>query len=121
MKLNYITIMVKDIEKSVMFYEKLVGLKVIRKMHPGDGKIVFMANGQDETMLELIHFDDTESVSVKGMVMSFTSQIPLEMLREKVEKAGYTPTDIIDQGPKPKYFRVNDPDGIVVEISIDEK
>lgn len=121
MKLNYITIMVKDIEKSVMFYEKLVGLKVIRKMHPGDGKIVFMANGQDETMLELIHFDDTENVSVKGMVMSFTSQIPLEMLREKVEKAGYTPTDIIDQGPKPKYFRVNDPDGIVVEISIDEK
>ena len=39
MKLNYITIMVKDIEKSVMFYEKLVGLKVIRKMHPGENRI----------------------------------------------------------------------------------
>ena len=61
MKLNYITIMVKDIEKSVIFYEKIVGLKVIKTMHPGSGKIVFMANGQDDTMLELIHFDDTAS------------------------------------------------------------
>lgn len=30
--------MVKDIEKSVMFYEKMVGLKVIKTMHPANGK-----------------------------------------------------------------------------------
>lgn len=121
MKLNYITIMVKDIEKSVAFYKELLELKVVREMNPGSGKIVFLSNGKDETMLELIHFDDAASVTVDGMVMSYTSKIPLEELKEKAEKLGYTPTNIIDQGPKPKYFRVKDPDGIVVEFSMDEK
>lgn len=117
MKLNYITIMVKDIEKSVMFYEQMVGLKVIRTMHPGNGKIVFMANEKDDTMLELIQFEDVETVSVKGMVMSYTSDIPLEALRKKACELGYSPTEIIDQGPKPKYFRVCDPDGVCIEFS----
>ena len=113
MKLDYITIMVKDIEKSMMFYEQMVGLKVIRTMHPGNGKIVFI----DDTMLELIQFEDAETVSVKGMVMSYTSDIPLEALRKKACELGYSPTEIIHQGPKPKYFRVCDPDGVCIEFS----
>lgn len=117
MKLDYITIMVRDIKASIRFYEELIGLRIVREMHPGNGKIVFMANEKDDTMLELIQFEDVETLSVQGMVMSYTSDIPLEALRKKACELGYSPTKIIDQGPKPKYFRVCDPDGVFIEFS----
>ena len=68
MKFGFITIMVRDLEKSVLFYEKLAGLKVLNRFNPGLGEIVFMANGEGETMLELISFENVPKVEVKSMV-----------------------------------------------------
>lgn len=118
MKLNYITIMVRDIEKSVKFYEELVGLHIVRRFHPGNGEIVFLQNEQDETMLELICFDDAKKVSVQGMVMSYHAGDLLETMRKRAIDLGYEASDIIIHPTKPKYFRVLDPDGITVEFSI---
>lgn len=56
MKLNYITIMVRDIEKSLNFYCSLISLKPIKELNPPQGKIVFLADRQGDTMLELIQF-----------------------------------------------------------------
>lgn len=118
MKLSYITFMVRDMKKTVDFYEKVAGLHVIRQFNPGKGEITFMANSADEIMLEFIQFENVEKVSVKGMVMSFKAEEDLECLRERTIELGCDPTDIIEEGPKPKYFRVNDPDGMVIEFSI---
>lgn len=120
MKLNFITIMVRDMEKTIAFYGEMVGLKEVRRFNPGLGEIVFMANDEGETMLEFIQFDNTEKVAAKGMVMSFSAGDNLEQLeklREKAVQLGYNPTEIISQGPKPAYFTVLDPDGLVVEFS----
>lgn len=118
MKLGFITIMVRDLEKSVLFYEKLAGLKVVNRFNPGMGEIVFMANGNDEMMIELICFENTPKVETKGMVLSFAADEELETLRKKAIDLGYEPTEIIEMGPKPKHFKVNDPDGITVEFGI---
>ena len=118
MKLNYLTIMVRDIEKSVTFYQELAKLKVIREMNPGAGRIVFLANKEDQTMLELIQFDHAEKVSIKGMVMSFEVKENLEKIHEKAIANGYLPSEIIENGSKPKHFRVQDPDGIIVEFGV---
>ena len=67
-------------------------------------------------MLELIQLHQGESVSVKGMVFSFQAKEALEVYREAIEAAGYTPSPIIAQGPKPPHFTLQDPDGICVEI-----
>lgn len=117
MKFDYITIMVRDIEKSISFYENLVGLKTVRELHPPQGKIAFLANGAGETMLELISFPDTEKVSAASLVMSYKAEESLEALREKAVSAGYSPTEIIDRPPKPKHFRVLDPDSLTIEFS----
>jgi len=103
MKLNYITFMVRDIEKSLAFYQDLVGLKIVNRINPGAGEIVFLANEKDET---------------KGMVMSFLAKTSLEELKEKATTLDYSPSEIIAKGPKPKHFTVMDPDEIVVEFSI---
>ncbi len=117
MKLNYITIMVRDIEKSINFYQTLVGLKIVRRFNNGKGEIVFMANAEGDTMLEFIQFDDAPKVQTSGMTMSYTAEKSLEELRKYADELGYMPTEINDVGPKPAYFRVKDPDGIVVEFS----
>ena len=117
MKLEYITFMVRDIEKSLSFYQELVGLKVVRRFSPGMGKIAFVVNEEGEIMLELIQFENVEKVQTKGMVMSFAANEELNVLREKACRMGLEPTEIIAKGPKPAYFRVCDPDGIIVEFS----
>ena len=118
MKLNYITFMVRDIEKSLAFYQDLVGLKIVNRINPGAGEIVFLANEKGETMLELIEFVGVEKVETKGMVMSFLAKTSLEELKEKATTLDYSPSEIIAKGPKPKHFTVMDPDEIVVEFSI---
>lgn len=117
MKLNYITIMVRDIEKSITFYQELVGLKIIRRFNPGAGEIAFLSHGESDTMLEVIQIDGTEKVSTKGMVFSFEANEKLEILRDKAIKQGYAVSEVIDRKPKPKHFRVIDPDGLTIEFS----
>ena len=56
--------MVRDIEKSMEFYQKLVGLQVMRQLDLEMGKIRFMANAKGETMIELIEFNKGEKVSI---------------------------------------------------------
>ena len=118
MKLNYITIMVRNIKKSLAFYQELADLKAVNSISLEDGEIVFLANVKGETMIELIEFKDAEKVSTKGMVMSFLVENNLEKLREKASSLGYRPSEIIELGQKPKHFTVEDPDGIVVEFSV---
>ncbi len=118
MKLNYITIMVRDIEKSLAFYQELAGLKLVRRFNPGIGEIAFLSNGEGETMLELIQSDRMEPVETKGLILSFLAAEELSVLREKAVKLGYAPTELITGNPKPDHFKVLDPDGIMTEFGL---
>lgn len=71
MKLNYITIMVRNIEKLLTFYKELAHLNIMKEMELPVGKISFLSDGKDATMMELIEFKDAEKVDTKGLVMSF--------------------------------------------------
>ena len=116
MKLNFITFMVRDLKASMAFYQELASLKVIRRMSPPAGEIVFLANEQGETMLELIEFAQAAKVEATGMVLSFSAEVDLKTLRGKALTLGYAPSEIIAAGPKPAHFTLLDPDGIVVEF-----
>lgn len=117
MKLNFITFVVRNIEKSVAFYQDLAGLEVLNRLSPRGGEIVFLANRNGETMLELAQFEGLEKVSTKGMFISFSAGENLVELREKAVELGYFPSEIIVGGPKPNHFTISDPDEITVEFS----
>lgn len=117
MKINYITIMVRNIEKSLDFYTKVAGLKIVRRFNPGQGEIAFVSDKEGDTMLELIQFDEAPKVSTEGLVMSFLAEDKLEEIREKLTSLGYNPSDIKKIGPKPAHFTVSDPDNITIEFS----
>ncbi len=111
------TILVRDLEKSVKFYTELVDLKVLRKINPPMGEIVFLANAEGETMLELLGFEEGEKVETKSLTLSFQAE-DLEKVYEKAVELGYNPSPIVNQPPKPAHFHLEDPDGITVEFSI---
>ena len=74
MKLGYITVMVRDLERSLTFYQELAQLQVMRRFRPGPGEIAFLANGAGETMLELVAIPDAEHVCTRGLVVSFAAK-----------------------------------------------
>lgn len=119
MQLCYITVMVRNMEKSLSFYRDFAGLKIVRRFNPGMGEIAFLENKAGDTKLELIAFPNAEKVQVSGMVMSYRAETDLETLREKAIEMGYEPTEIINCPPKPAHFRVTDPDGIWTEFSVE--
>lgn len=118
MKFNYITFMVRDMEKTISFYTEIAELKILRRFNPGAGEIIFMANAEGETNFEFIQFDDTPKVCAAGMTISFKASNNLEELRERAISIGYNPSQIINEPPKPEHFKVLDPDGIEVEFSL---
>lgn len=117
MKLNYITIMVRDLEKSLEFYCGLLSLKPMRELNPPQGRIVFLADQRGDTMLELIQFEQAEKVTAAGMVFSFLADKPLAQLKAQAEAMGYRASETISQPPKPAHFKLTDPDGLIVELS----
>lgn len=117
MKLNYITLMVRDLTKSVTFYQALLSLNIVNEIDLPMGKIKFLSDAKDATMLEFVEIKDSEKVQTSGLVMSFLANEPLENLLDKAKKLGYQPTDILQHGTKPRHFMVQDPDGVTIELS----
>lgn len=118
MRIQYLTFMVRNLDKTIEFYHEIAGLKVIRRFNPGAGAIVFMGNSEDEKLLEFIEFDNVPKVETKGMDISFSAGENLIPLREKAIALGYKTGEIISHPPKPDFFRVYDPDGIAVEFTV---
>ena len=118
MKINYITYMVRDIDKTVSFYEEFCELRVLRRLSLSMGNIVFMGDEEAGTALEFIQFSNAEKVSVNGLTVSFQVPDSLEKLRERLVAAGYQPSPIINQPPKPAHITVLDPDGVPVEFGL---
>ena len=117
MKFNYMTIFVRDLERSCAFYEQLAQLRVLRRITPPGGQIAFLCNAPGETMLELVAFPQGEKVEAKGLTISFQTGENLENLRRRAEELGYAPSQILSHPPKPDHFTVADPDGVAVEFS----
>lgn len=118
MKINYITIMVRNLEKSLEFYKELAYLEIVRQIELPAGKICFLSDrNSDSTMLELIEFKDSNKVETEGVTISFLAAVDLVIIRDKAIELGYQPSNIIKQGPKPEHFSVKDPDGITIEFS----
>ena len=115
-KLNYITIMVRDMDKTIAFYRELAGLKILRRFNPGVGDIAFLADADGDTALECIQNAEAEKVSARGLTLSFQARGALDELRQKAVSMGYSPSGIINQPPKPLFFTLSDPDGIRVEF-----
>ncbi len=49
MYFRQLTLIVKNLEESIKFYEEITELTISRRFKEGEGEIAFMANGKGET------------------------------------------------------------------------
>ncbi|MGE5626625.1 MAG: VOC family protein [Solirubrobacterales bacterium] len=116
MKFCWTTIMVRDIEASLKFYNEIIGLNVCSRFKAGPGvEIVFL--GEGETKVELIHNEQLIDINF-GKDISLGFEVDsLDDAMIFVKEKGI---DIISGPFQPnshtKFFYVLDPDGLKVQF-----
>ncbi len=115
MKFHHISLRVKDFDKSMNFYQKLAGLKVIHQFESNGGKVAYLANEEGETEIELIALPEGQNFEGKGLFLCFAAS-DLEAVHKIAAEEGFNPSDIRNPEPTAKYFYVYDPDGLSVQF-----
>lgn len=114
MKMVHVTIYTACLEESVKFYEEIAGLKIQQDLRTFGGNIVFLAENEGDTQVELI---DDPSKAYKGTGISMGFHVDdVEAKREEVIAKGLNPTPIIAPNPHVKFFFVEDPNGVMVQF-----
>ena len=98
MRYAHTTIIVSDIEKSIKFYEEVAGITIRNRFSAGVKTLAFLSDKEGDTQIELIQDENVEEYM------------------EKMNSMGYQTTDIISPNPKTKFFYVNDPDGLKIQL-----
>ena len=108
-------IRVRDIEKSIRFYEEFVGLTIQKRQSTADWSIAFLADREGATQIELVYMPEGVKVETKGLTICFQTD-DLDGLREKALDWDLNPSDIRFPDPENRYFYVYDPDGLSIEF-----
>ena len=116
MKFCWVTIQVKDLEKSLHFYQEIMSLTIKRRMKPNpDMEIVFMGSG--ETKVELICDAKKEKISM-GQDISLGFEV--DSIEEISEKLGKNKIPIysgpFQPSPHSKFIYILDPDGVKIQL-----
>lgn len=114
MRFCWSTLMVRDMEESLKFYQDIVGLPVNRRFNAGPGvEIAFL--GEGETKVELICNGKQTTV---GPDISWGFEVAsvddtIAMLKEKgVAIQG----GILQPNPHTRFFYVQDPNGMKIQF-----
>ena len=116
MVFNHFNFNVLDLEKSLAFYDKALGLKPVRETVAADGsfKLVFLGDGQTDFRLELTWLRDrTEPYNLGDLEYHLAMTAPdMEAARKLHEEMGCI--CYVNEGMG-IYF-ISDPDGYWIEI-----
>lgn len=115
MQLHHLALRVRDLEKSLIFYQTLTQLTVAERFDANPGECAYLHNAAGETMLELIALPFGDKYSGTGMFLCFASD-DIEGAHARAVSAGMNPSDIRAPEPNARYFYVYDPDGVSVQI-----
>ena len=121
MKFLHTMIRVKDLEKSLDFYQKLLNMTFVRKKRLDDCWLYFLTDEDNTAQIELTYNDETPENGYEigtGFGHFAFSVESLEQFTEKLHKLGYEylyePFDLNGKGTKIAF--VTDPDGYEIEL-----
>lgn len=107
--LNHIQLNVRNLARSVAFYEKAFGLKV--KFRIGRGMAFLQSPGADD-LITLSKRSGKDVAGSGGLAMD----APIEKCITQVTRAGGKLIDRGEHAPGVEYAYVSDPDGYVIEL-----
>jgi lactoylglutathione lyase len=121
-KFTYAGIRVTNLDKSINFYTKLLGLKIAGrgKVEQTKGETVALQSEKDGFVLELNHYEKDSPYNTKYEVGEGLDHLAfkvddLDKALEEAKKAGHrTVLDVKADGGRWAY--IEDPDGIWIEL-----
>lgn len=121
-KFTYVGIRVKDLEKSIDFYTKLLGMKVVGrgKIESTKGETVGLASEDDGFILELNYYAkdspyNSEYVVGEGLDHLAFKVDDLNKALDEARKTGY-PTALEMNVEGGRWAYIEDPNGIWIEL-----
>ena len=116
MKFCWSTVMVKNLEESIKFYQDIAGLNVSRRFNLGPSvEIAFLGDG--ETKLELICDESIKEVNFgPNISLGFIVKSVDEMMALVKEKNVDIYSGPFKPNPNIKFFYVLDPNGLKIQL-----
>jgi lactoylglutathione lyase len=121
-RFTYVGIRVKDLEKSIDFYTKILGMQVAGRgrIEQSKGETVGLHTVGDEFILELNHYDEdspfnTEYTPGEGLDHLAFKVDDLEKALQEAKAAGY-PTVLEMKSNESRWVYIEDPNGIWIEL-----
>lgn len=115
MKMLHVTIQTNKFEEEIKFYEEQVGLVMQRDMRPMGRNMVFLANGEGETQIEIIENAEGANAGNQFLSVGFKSE-DVNKKYEEMKAIGFEVTPMICPAPGVKFFFVTDPAGVRVQF-----
>ena len=115
MHFKQLTLMVKNLEESIEFYETITELTISKRFKAGPGEIAFLTNGSGETEIELVCMPQMQKFEGKGFFICFITD-KLDAMHKFAQTQGLNPSDIRKPDTENRYFYVYDPDGVSVQL-----
>ncbi len=114
MKMCHVTINVSDMQKSMKFYEEVVGIKLMGDLRPHGLPIVFMGEAEKDVKIELI-LKPEAAFNGSGIFVGFEVE-NVDAEYERVKSLGYPVSPMVMPAPNTKFFFVTDPDGVQIQL-----
>ncbi|MDR3122634.1 MAG: VOC family protein [Treponema sp.] len=112
---THITVQVSDLDKSLSFYQGLLGLNLVRRGPAGDGELAFLGEAGRPNIELLCRPEETKQAH-SGFSLGFQ----VESLKEgtaKLEQAGYPLVrGPVSPSPAVTFSFFHDPDGVEIQL-----
>lgn len=116
MKFCWCTLTVNNLERSVKFYQDIIGLKIVRELEPQSGvKIVFLGDG--ETYIELIYNETVKEVNIgQNISLGFEVESVIDEINFLQRKGIQIESGPFRPDPHVKFINILDPNGLKIQL-----
>ncbi|MBQ3392775.1 MAG: VOC family protein [Lachnospiraceae bacterium] len=115
MKLLHVTIKTDKFEEELRFYKEVAGLQITRDMRPLGRNMVFLANAEGESEIEIIETPGAENAGNENLSIGFLT-MDVTAKREELIAVGMEVTPMIRPNPQVQFFFVKNPAGVNVQF-----
>lgn len=116
LRMNWITLRVRDLEASLHFYNKILGLPIERRFK-SRGREIVMLGTEGQPKIELIQSTDQVLKPACGVSVGFEVTSLDEAIEHLSQQGIPVARGPITPNPHLRFFYVLDPDGFEVQIA----
>ena len=115
MKMGHVTVRTDKFSEETAFYQEIAGLKIVRDLRERGSEIVFLADQENETRIEVISVKQAVNSGSEWLSIGFHTE-DAGKLRDELRMKGLTVSEITSPAPSVRFFFVKDPAGVNVQF-----